>query len=152
MVGGQLLKGQVSLQHALNFTGGGWLSIFIPGQDVESGYEDPDPFKSHTFTLSDQWETLYIHRGGPQIDPRLPSHIRTLVSDLAKRRDCADILNKFADQPVKKGKLDEIEPTAIRLCESVFGNENRKLARAFRYLHLRVAGFSFTILLNPTRS
>ncbi|MCC7309058.1 MAG: hypothetical protein IT173_15960 [Acidobacteria bacterium] len=65
VVGGQLLKGQVSLQHALNFTGGGWLSIFIPGQDVEFGYDDPDPFRSHTFTLPDQWETLYIQRGGP---------------------------------------------------------------------------------------
>ncbi|MGH8553036.1 MAG: hypothetical protein ACRERS_07055, partial [Methylococcales bacterium] len=58
---------------------------------------------------------------GPKVDRGLPSNIRTLISDLAKRADCANILKKFADELGKKGKLDEIGKGKTFI-ESVFDN------------------------------
>jgi hypothetical protein len=58
---------------------------------------------------------------GPKLASVLPPNIRSLVSDLAKRRDCANILNKFAE---KLGAIDDLDATqqGKTFVESVFDN------------------------------
>lgn len=48
------------------------------------------------------------NKKGPIIDPRIPANIRDIVSGLAKRPACADILARIAD---KLGTFNKILPT-----------------------------------------
>lgn len=73
---------------------------------------------SHLITWGPQQQQ---RNTGPKLDPKLPSNIRQLVSDLAKRKDCADILDKFAKELGKKDNLDEIGE-GKSFIESVFDN------------------------------
>ncbi|MGH9949055.1 MAG: hypothetical protein ACRD6X_17935 [Pyrinomonadaceae bacterium] len=59
--------------------------------------------------------------GSPAIGPGVPSNIRQLVSDLAKRPDCALALELFMEALRKFGKQDSVEKDKTFI-ESVFDN------------------------------
>lgn len=64
---------------------------------------------------------------GPKIDPLIPQNLRQLVSDLANRKACADIMSKFFSVLAKNAKSDPgktlVETTFDNLKEIVVDDE-----------------------------